>query len=167
MRDFICYFSDTDLSIYFYFTAFTHFSDNHLLIIIATIFCYFSAVGIMKDVKDCYNLYKNKANILFLANIIKINEDNIEVNFCKNLSANKVNSFLKIINNEGFNQDRRQQNIDCDLLIYDPDIIPNTDLYYQLISTNFPNEVYVIGNALSNSSLAEIIRGAYFVGKNL
>ena len=47
------------LSIYFYFTAFTHFSDNHLLIIIATIFCYFSAVGIMKDVKDCYNLYKN------------------------------------------------------------------------------------------------------------
>lgn len=114
-----------------------------------------------------YNLYQNNTKIMFLSKIIKINEDNIEVNFCKNIDPKSISSYIKIISNDKINLDRRQQNIDCDLLIYEPDIVPNCDLYAQIISQRFPNEVYLIGNALENSSLAENIQGAYFVGKNL
>ena len=32
---------------------------------------------------------------------------------------------------------------------------------------NYPKEVYLVGNALTNSDLLENIKSAYFVGKNL
>ena len=34
--------------------------------------------------------------------------------------------------------EKKQQNIDCDLLIYEPIITPNNDLYIDLVKNKFP-----------------------------
>ena len=53
------------------------------------------------------------------------------------------------------------------MLIYEPEIIPNSKLYVDLVNSKYPNEIYVVGNALTNFDLEGIISSAYFVGKNL
>lgn len=113
------------------------------------------------------NLYKNGVDILFLSRILKINEDNIDVSICKDLPKNQYNSFIKIISNDTINCENFHYNLDCDLLIYEPEIIPNNNLYIDLVNSKFPNELYAVGNSLVNSDLSEIISSAYFVGKNL
>ena len=113
------------------------------------------------------NLYQNNVNIMFLSRIIKINDDNIDVLVCKNLAKNSYSSFLKIVSNERFKIENQQQNIDCDLLIYEPELISNSKLYAELVNARYPNELYIIGNALEISDMADDIKSAYFVGKNL
>lgn len=114
-----------------------------------------------------WNLYKNNANILFFSRIIKINEDNLDIIFCKNLNNKSPITLLKIFANDKLNLEKRQINIDCDLLIYEPDIYPNNTLYVDIVNNYYRGEVYLIGNALENSDLNGCIKSGYFVGKNL
>lgn len=114
-----------------------------------------------------WNLHKNKVNILYFAKIIKINEDNLDIIFCKNLPNNAVDTYLKIMANGKLNLDKRQINIDCDLLVYEPDTVPNNSLYIDIVNNKYRGEVYLIGNALENSDLNSCIKSGYFVGKNL
>lgn len=113
------------------------------------------------------NLYNLQANIYFFARISKINEDNLDLIFNKNLDKNSMDSFLKIITNCKIKTEQRQINLDCDLLLYEPDITPNNSLYAAIVKKRYKGEVYLIGNALENSDLADIIKSGYFVGKNL
>ena len=114
-----------------------------------------------------YILFESGSNFMFLSRISKINEDNIDVITYKNFSKNSYNFFLKLISNEKLKMEKQQQNIDCDLLIYEPEIIPNSELYIELVNSKFSNEIYVVGNALYNCDLSDIVHDAYFVGKNL
>ena len=114
-----------------------------------------------------HNLYNLGADILFFARIIKINEDNADIIFCKNLDKNNPKTLVDLFSKKRIKQDFRQRNIDCDLLVYEPDIAPKNKLYAEIVNKNYRGEVYLIGNALENCNLAEAIKSGYFVGKNL
>ena len=106
-------------------------------------------------------------NILFFCRISKINEDNLEI--INNLKSNG-NALLiayKIYKNKHLNFQAESSSIDCDYLIYEPDIYPNNSLYYELVKNKYKGELYLIGSALTNSSLEEQIASGYFVGKNI
>ena len=60
-----------------------------------------------------------------------------------------------------------QINIDCDYLIYEPELSPNNKLFIDIVNNKYKGEVYLIGNALENSDLSDCIKSGYFVGKNL
>lgn len=114
-----------------------------------------------------WNLYQKQANILIFSRIIKINEDNIDVLIPREINKNLFRDFKKSWLDEKFFSFNKQINLDCDLLIYEPDISPNNHLYTELVCKNFSKEIYLIGNALENTTLDEIIKSGYFVGKNL
>lgn len=113
------------------------------------------------------NLYKNNVNIYFYSKITKINEDNIDVKICRNLDKNSINTFYNTIKNKKQNLSFVQMNLDCNLLIYEPDIKPNNKLYVDIVNKSYLGDLYLIGNALENTNLAEIIKSGYLVGKNL
>lgn len=114
-----------------------------------------------------WNLYKNNVKFHFLSRISKINEDNIDIIINKNYEPGNLQNLLKITNSDNNKISPMQINIDCDLLIYEPELSPNNSLYVDIVKNHFPGEVYLIGNALENSDLAETIKSGYFVGKNL
>ena len=114
-----------------------------------------------------YKLYRLKTNILFLSRITKINEDNIDVVINKNLKDNLIDNILKLFSNSKIKEESLQINIDCDCLIFEPELSPNNKLFIDIVNQKYKGEVYLIGNALENSDLAECIKSGYFVGKNL
>lgn len=113
------------------------------------------------------NLYKNKVTILFYSKAICINEDNVDVTSTKDINPNSSKDFDKILSGEKFKNENKYFNIDCDIFIYEPKITPNNSLYHKIISSGYPGEVFVVGNALENSTFDEVIKSAYFVAKNL
>lgn len=112
-------------------------------------------------------LLHNNVSVHFLSQIIKINEDNLDLQIRKNFNSKSIHTFLNIMSNGKISNDLVQINIDCDLLVYEPDIIPNNKLFAEIVNSNYRGEVYMIGNALENCELADIIKSGYFVGKNL
>ncbi len=57
--------------------------------------------------------------------------------------------------------------IDCNLFVYDPDIMPNNKLFYDIVTNGFLGEIYMVGDALEISNLTSEIKTAYFVGNNV
>jgi len=114
-----------------------------------------------------YKLYKSNFKILFLSRITKINEDNIDVIINNNINTNTIDDALKLFSNSKVKEDNRQINLDCDYLIYEPELTPNNKLFIDIVNKKYKGEVYLIGNALEISDLAESIKSGYFVGKNL
>lgn len=114
-----------------------------------------------------YILYRFNVKTYFLSRITQINEDNIDIIINKNLKPNKIKTMLDIFSNSKINHENQLINIDCDLLIYEPETIPNNSLYTQIVNNGYKGEVYLIGDALENLNLAENIKSGYFVGKNL
>lgn len=114
-----------------------------------------------------WNLYQNGVNIYFNSRITKINGDNLDLNFDRNLDKNSISSLYKILSNENKQPVNTLINTDCDLLVYEPEIIPNNNLFTQIVMKQYKGEVYLIGNALENSEFEDIIKSGYFVGKNL
>ena len=64
-------------------------------------------------------------------------------------------------------EENLQINLDCDYLIYEPEISPNNKLFIDIVNKQYKGEVYLIGSALENSDFADSIKSGYFVGKNL
>lgn len=114
-----------------------------------------------------YKIYKSNSNIMFLSRIIKINEDNIDVIINNNINTNTIDDALKLLSKAKIKEDNRQINLDCDYLIYEPELEPNNKLFIDIVNKKYKGEVYLIGNALEISDLAESIKSGYFVGKNL
>ena len=112
-------------------------------------------------------MYKSNLKILFLSRITKINEDNIDVIINNNINTNTIDDALKLFSNSKVKEDNRQINLDCDYLIYEPELTPNNKLFIDIVNKKYKGEVYLIGNALEISDLAESIKSGYFVGKNL
>lgn len=114
-----------------------------------------------------YKLYNSNSKILFLSRITKINEDNIDVIINNNINTNTIDDALKLFSNSKIKDGNRQINLDCDYLIYEPELTPNNKLFIDIVNKRYKGEVYLIGNALEISDLAESIKSGYFVGKNL
>ena len=114
-----------------------------------------------------YRLYKAMVQIYFYSRISKINEDNLDLFINRKLDKESADTMLKIFSNANIPQENQMINIDCDLLVYEPELIPNNKLYLDLVNKKYKGELYLVGNALEISSLDEIIKSAYFVGKNL
>lgn len=114
-----------------------------------------------------FKLYSKNVKIHFDARLTKINEDNIDVMICKNLNPTSIDTMLKLFSNTRIKSEYQLFNIDCDYLIYEPDISPNNSLYIDIVNKKYRGEVYLIGDALESSNLAETIKSGYFVGKNI
>ncbi len=112
-------------------------------------------------------LYNLNAKIYFNSRITNINEDNLEIIINPNLSPNSAKSMLNIISNFRIKPSYKLTTIDCNLLVYEPETTPNNSLYIDIVKNKYRGEVYLVGNALENSNLAEIIKSGYFVGKNI
>ncbi len=112
-------------------------------------------------------LIKNNVNIYLLSRVVQINEDNIDVIVNNNIKPNNLKNILSVFSNCKIKTENRLVNLDCNLFIYEPETIPNNSLYAEIVSSGYKGEMYLIGNALENSDLAENIKSGYFVGKNL
>lgn len=99
--------------------------------------------------------------------IRKINEDNVDLFVNKNLMGDYVSYIYNILSCRNYSFIGQAVNIDCDLFIYEPDIIPNNKLYYDFVSSGYKGELFLIGQALENGDLANDIESGYYVGKNI
>lgn len=114
-----------------------------------------------------YKIYEFGSKIYLSSRITKINEDNIDVITNKNLNPKSIVGILKIISKAKIKEENLQINLDCDYLIYEPEISPNNKLFIDIVNKRYRGEVYLIGSALENSDFADLIKSGYFVGKNL
>ncbi len=57
--------------------------------------------------------------------------------------------------------------IDNELFIYEPELSENNILFYEIVKNKYMGKLYMVGSALHVSNLDDIIKSAYFVGKNL
>ena len=112
---------------------------------------------------------KFQAKIYFSFKINVIHEDFVEL-----LINNKIkdkNTMRFILNNKNnlhkIKFEGCAKNIDLDYFVYEPEIYPNNKLYYDIVTNGFKRGVYLIGNALENTTLGGVIKSGYFVGKNL
>ena len=114
-----------------------------------------------------YRIFESSASVYFNARVTKINEDNIDIMINKTLEPKSIKTLLKIFSNSRIKEESQLINIDCNHLIYEPETYPNNKLYVDIVNKKYKGEVYLVGNALENSNLAEIIKSGYFVGKNI
>lgn len=115
-----------------------------------------------------YELTNLNANIYIDARVKKIENDFIELIINDNI--NKQNILSTAINmkfNSVLKNNKKLVLIDYDCFIYEPDLISNNKLYYDIVSSGYKGEVYMIGNALKICDDAECIKSAYYVAKNL
>ena len=111
---------------------------------------------------------KLKIKINLLCQVKVINEDSVEL-YINNKTKNI--DFLTLVSNlrsgESYKFLPEARIIDCNLFIYDPEIISNNRLFYDIIKSGYKGEVYMVGDALEVSNLADEIKSAFFVGNNI
>jgi len=99
--------------------------------------------------------------------IKKINEDNIDLFANKYFLGDYVSHIYNYLSNQNFKSCLVAKCIDCDLFIYEPEIVPNNKLYYDIVKSGYKGEVYLVGQALEGGDLANDIESGYYVGKNI
>lgn len=98
-----------------------------------------------------------------------IHEDFVEL-FVNNKLKDPTDLTFLINNKKKYKKitfEGKAKNIDMDLFVYEPELVSNNKLYYELVNDNFKGELFLIGDALVVSNLADEIKSGYFVGKNL
>ena len=106
-------------------------------------------------------------NIFVETRIKKINEDNIDVFVNKNFCGDYVSHIYNYLSNQTFKVLMVAKNLDCDLFVYEPELVPNNKLYYDIVQAGYKGELYLIGQALESGDLANDIESGQFVGKNI
>lgn len=115
-----------------------------------------------------YEFDRLGANVLIDSRIKKIEEDFIEVAVWSKIINKDFLALALNYKNSNINRgEQRIKSVDCDLLIYEPELYSNNKLFYELVSNLYEGELYMVGSAFQISSLAEDIKSAYFVAKNL
>jgi len=109
-----------------------------------------------------------KINIVAMCQVKNINEDSVEV-FVNHKTRHL--DFVSLLSNLRSKKEYKFQPeakmFDCDLFIYDPEVVSNNKLYYEIVKSGYLGEIYLVGDALQISNLDEEIKSAYFVGNNL
>ncbi len=115
-----------------------------------------------------YELLTFKADIYVDAKIKKIETDFIDIVINKNFAKkNILSTIMNLKSNIKYKREPKLISIDYDLFIYEPEIYENNKVYYDIVSSGYTGEVYMIGNSLKICNDAEAIKSAYFVAKNL
>lgn len=111
---------------------------------------------------------KLKIKIIVGCEIKNINEDSVELyvnHKTKNLD------FISLISNlrsgKTYKFEPEAKVIDCNLFIYDPDVVPNNRIFVDIVKNGYMGEIYMVGDCLEISDLSEEIKSAYFVGNNV
>ena len=115
-----------------------------------------------------YQFKKQNADVFFESSIKQNNIDFVEFYTNKNLlnSSSIVNALnLK----SGITKEYLPTliSVDNDIFIYEPEFIENNKLFYDVVTSGYNGSIFMIGNALQPSDLADSIKSAYFVAKNL
>lgn len=115
-----------------------------------------------------YELAELKAKIYIDAKVKKINQDFVEIIVNNNLIKNNpLTTIMNLKSNIKYKYEPKLIACDLDLFIYEPELYSNNKLFYELVNVGFMGELYMIGDALHICDLAENIKSAYFVAKNL
>ena len=163
-KNYIIY-ATTELSLKF---ALYLLANNKKVTVIFPNFDYIKEISNDKFTYYFYELSKLNTTIYIDARVNKIEQEFIELVINKNINKNNILS--TILNLKSNNMIKRQDKlilIDYDCFVYEPELTENNKLYYDIVSSGYTGEVYMIGNALKICDDAECIKSAYFVAKNL
>ena len=80
---------------------------------------------------------------------------------------NLFSTVLNMKSNINYKFSPRLKIVDMDLFVYEPQMIPNNKLYYDIVTSGYKGEVYLIGNALQLGDIGDDIKSAFYVGKNI
>lgn len=107
-------------------------------------------------------------DIVIISKIKKINDDSVEV-FVNNKLKNKdvVATILNFKSKHKYSYLAELKTVDANLFIYEPELVPNNKLYYDLVKNKFSGQVYLIGDALEVGDLEHSIKTGFFVGNNI
>lgn len=115
-----------------------------------------------------YSLKKLKCKIFLQSKIKRIEEDFLEVLINSKLDNDEFSSIiLNMKSGKNYKYLAKAKNIDLDLFIYEPDSYSNNTLFYKLVNSNYNGSLFMIGNALYPCDLAECVKTAYYVAKNI
>ena len=112
----------------------------------------------------------NQFNVkVYFGGVVKqIHEDSVDVVINANTSSRDVYStVLNLKSNYNYKFVPKLKNIDLDLFVYEPQIVPNNKLYYDIVASGFKGEVYMIGNALQVGDMTDDVKSAFYVGNNM
>ncbi len=102
------------------------------------------------------------------AKLKRIESDFIELIINNKLAKEKFGTIIMNMKSKiKYKYEAKAKSIDCDLLIYEPEIKPNNRLFYELVLKKFSGGLYMIGNALQKSNIEGDIKTAFFVSKNI
>lgn len=114
-----------------------------------------------------YLLAKYSVDVYLNANIKIIEYDFVEV-IANKFNKNKLLPYVMNLKSNVIKKfEKKLFSVDYDLFIYEPEITENNKLYYDIVSSGYNGEVYMIGNALQICSDADCVKSAYYVAKNL
>lgn len=115
-----------------------------------------------------YELTNLKVKIFIDAQVKKINQDFVDIIINNNcLKQESFSLSMNLYSKVKYKKQLKLVSVDMDLFIYEPELIPNNKLFYDIVSAGYTGKVFMIGNALQISSLSEIVDSAFFVAKNL
>ena len=83
------------------------------------------------------------------------------------IEQNILSTAINLKSNSVLRKNNKLVLIDYDCFVYEPDLTSNNKLYYDIVSSGYTGELYMIGNALKICDDAECVKSAYFVAKNL
>jgi len=113
-------------------------------------------------------LKKYRVDVYLDSHVKKIHEDSAEIiinNKIKNLDF--VSVVLNMKSKINYRYISELKIIDAELFIYEPELVPNNKLFYELVKNRFKGNVYLIGNALEIGDLYNDIHTGFYVGKNI
>ena len=125
----------------------------------------------MPNANLTYYLYalKNFNAKVYLSSYIKqIHDDSVELVVNTNtISKDFLSTVLNMKANTNYKFSPRLKIVDMDMFVYEPQTIPNNKLYYDIVTSGYKGEVYLIGNALQIGDIGDDIKSAFYVGKNI
>ena len=115
-----------------------------------------------------YEMTNLKVKIFIDSQVKKINQDFVDLIVNSNyLKIEPLVLAMNLHSNTKYKKQLRLVSIDMDLFIYEPELVPNNKLFYDIVSSGYTGKVFMIGNALQISDMSDIINSAFFVAKNL
>ncbi len=115
-----------------------------------------------------YELYQQNIDVYFLAKVKRIESDFVEIIANKyHFKENLISLSLNLRSKYNYKYEPKLISKDIDLFIYEPDLISNNNLFYDIANSNYKGKVFMIGAASTIGDFAEYIDSAYFVAKNL
>lgn len=111
---------------------------------------------------------KLKIKIIVSCQVKNINEDSVELytNY-KTRNIDYVTLISDMRSGKIYKFQPEARVIDCNLFIYDPDLISNNKIFYEIVKSGYKGEMFMVGDALEVSDLCDEIKSAYFVGNNI